>query len=102
MKVTDASQIRALDPNRQADLARARKSEQTEAQDKVTTAGSDRVAAAVVAATQGASSASRAEILQAVEAAVRQGTYTPDPARIAQQILDEAEVTARLQALLQR
>jgi negative regulator of flagellin synthesis FlgM len=33
---------------------------------------------------------------------VRQGTYRPDPGRIAQRILDEAELAARLQALMTR
>ncbi len=102
MKVTDASQIRALDQNRQADLDRAQKPEKPEAQDRVTTDESARIAQAVAAATQKTATANRAEVLRAVETAVRQGTYTPDPARNAPRILDEAEISARLQALLMR
>jgi negative regulator of flagellin synthesis FlgM len=32
--------------------------------------------------------------------AVRQGTYKPDPQKIAQQILEDAEIIAKLQAML--
>jgi negative regulator of flagellin synthesis FlgM len=102
MKVTDASQIRALDLNRQAEASRTQRAEQPDTEDRVSTEESARVAAAVAAATQRAAVGSRAEMLRAIEAAVRQGTYRPDPGRIAQKILDEAEVAARLQALLMR
>jgi negative regulator of flagellin synthesis FlgM len=102
MKVTDASQIRALDLNKQGDAKAAQKPETLEAQDRVTTDESARLSAAVAAATRVAGSASRAEMLQSIEAAVRQGTYSPDPNRIAARILDTAELAARLQAMLMR
>lgn len=102
MKVTDTSQIRALDLNRQAEANRVQKPEQPDTEDRVTTEQSSRIAAAVAEATKRSGAGSRTEMLQAIEASVRQGTYRPDPNRIAQKILDEAELAARLQALLQR
>lgn len=102
MKVTDASQIRALDLNRQADLDRAQRPDNTATEDRVTTSESAGVARAVAAATRQLGTAAQAATLAAIEAAVRQGTYVPDPARIAARILDQAEVAAQLQALLRR
>jgi len=101
MKVTDTSQIRALDVNRQAEAGRAQKPEVRDTEDRVSTEESARVAAAVAAAKRHGGGA-RAEMLQAIEASVRQGTYRPDPSRIAQRILDEAELAARLQLLMNR
>ncbi|GEM_PF-4667698 len=43
--------------------------------------------------------ASRAQRLRDIEAAVRDGSYRPDPERIAEQILADAELAARLQNL---
>ena len=42
----------------------------------------------------------RAERLRDLEAAIRGGTYKPDPNRIAEEILRDAELNARLKALL--
>ena len=42
---------------------------------------------------------SRAQRLRDIEAAVRDGSYRPDPERIAEQILADAELAARLQNL---
>jgi negative regulator of flagellin synthesis FlgM len=102
MKVTDTSQIRALDLNRQGESSRVQKAEQPDTEDRVTTEQSARIASAVAAVSVRAGMADRAEMLRAVETAVRQGTYMPDPARIAERILEQAELAARLQALLQR
>lgn len=101
MKVTDTSQIRALDVNRPAEAGRAQKPEVRDTEDRVSTEESARVAAAVAAAKRQGGGA-RAEMLQAIEASVRQGTYRPDPSRIAQRILDQAELAARLQLLMNR
>ena len=49
-----------------------------------------------------ASSTDRAARLQKLEASVRSGTYSPDPGRVAEQILSDAEVDARLQAIIGR
>ena len=101
MKVTDTSQIRALDVNRPAEASRAQKPEVRDTEERVSTEESARISAAIVAAgRQGAGA--RAEMLRAIEISLRQGTYKPDPGRIAQRILDEAELAARLQLLLNR
>jgi hypothetical protein len=42
----------------------------------------------------------RAARLQDLEAQVRAGTYHPDPSRVADEILQDAEIDARLQALI--
>jgi negative regulator of flagellin synthesis FlgM len=99
MKVTDTSQIRALSPEKPVEPGRSPAAERGEPSDSVSTEESAKVAAVIAAASRGASTA-RAANLVAIEAAVRQGTYRPDPARIAQQILNDAELAARLQALL--
>ena len=44
----------------------------------------------------------RAARLSQIEAAVRGGNYRPDPGQIAEQILNAAEVDAKLQAMLGR
>jgi anti-sigma28 factor (negative regulator of flagellin synthesis) len=43
----------------------------------------------------------RAARLERLEAEVRSGTYRPDPSRVAEQILSDAEVDARIAAMLQ-
>ena len=43
--------------------------------------------------------ASRAERLRNIEAAVRDGTYKPDAQKIAEQILADAEISAKMQNL---
>jgi negative regulator of flagellin synthesis FlgM len=98
MKVRDVSQIKAVQPTAAPDGTREAR-EKRERADRVSTAETARVAAAIGEAMQGAG-AGRAERLRAIETAVRQGTYRPDPQRIAQQILNEAELAAKVQALL--
>jgi negative regulator of flagellin synthesis FlgM len=100
MKVTDTSQIKALAPGRLPEPSRPA-SDHGEVADRVSTDDSARVAAAVAAASQAAGTGHTAR-LAAIEAAVRQGTYKPDPGQIAQQILDDAELAARLQALFSK
>jgi negative regulator of flagellin synthesis FlgM len=98
MKVTDASQIRGLGPGASPDTVRAAAPDRKTG-DRVSTDESARLATAIAATTESAG-ASRAARLQSIEVAVRQGTYRPDPQRIAQEILDDAELAARLQAML--
>jgi negative regulator of flagellin synthesis FlgM len=98
MKVRDASQIKAVQPTAAPEGTREAR-EKRERADRVSTEETAKVAAAIGEAMQGAGSA-RAERLRAIENAVRQGTYRPDPQRIAQQILNEAELAAKVQALL--
>ena len=99
MKVTDASQIKALAPGRLPEVGRTPAVAREDEGDRVSTGDSAKIAATIAAAGQTAL-AGRSAKLQAIEAAVRQGTYKPDPQRIAQEILYEAELAARLQALL--
>jgi negative regulator of flagellin synthesis FlgM len=99
MKVTDASQIKALAPGKLPNISRPAPAEREG--DRVSTDDTAKVAAAVARASAAAGSA-RASHLQAIETAVRQGTYRPDPQRIAEQILDDAELAARLQALFRK
>lgn len=44
--------------------------------------------------------ASRAARLQALEAAIRNGTFKPSPQQLAEKLLESAELDARLRALL--
>ncbi|OFX24432.1 MAG: hypothetical protein A2V77_19725 [Anaeromyxobacter sp. RBG_16_69_14] len=101
MKVTDTSQIKALAPDKLPEPGRARSAPRTDSGDRVSTADSARIAETIARASRTAGAGHSAK-LQAIEAAVRQGTYRPDPQRIAQEILNDAELAARLQALLMK
>ena len=98
MKVTDTSQIQQLGTDAPVTKPRAAPSTATGSGDHVSTDDSARMAAAVATASASSGSAHAAR-LEAIEVAVRQGTYKPDPQRIAQEILDDAELAARLQAV---
>ena len=98
MKVKDTSEVRRVDANRTPETKKSESTAST-ATDKVSTEAKAQVEAAAAAARQALGS-NRAVRLEAIEAAIRQGTFKPDPARIAQRILDEAEVTAMLQSML--
>jgi negative regulator of flagellin synthesis FlgM len=102
MKVKDASELRGIEATRPPDPkpAPARSSSATKT-DKVSTGAKAQVESAVNAA-QVAVGNDHSVRLEAIEAAVRQGAFKPDPQRIAQSILDDAELTAKLQALMQR
>jgi negative regulator of flagellin synthesis FlgM len=100
MKVTEISNISALVPAKPAEPTRA-PSPRGGSEDRVSTRDSARIAEAVSQANQ-ATAAARPAKLKSIEAAVRQGTYRPDPQRIAEEILDDAELAARLQALFQK
>jgi negative regulator of flagellin synthesis FlgM len=67
--------------------------------DTVSSADAARVAQAVNVAQQ-VTGGDRAGRLQELEAAIKSGTYQPDAGRIAEQILDAAQVDAKLEALL--
>lgn len=67
--------------------------------DRVSTDASREVSEAVFAA-KSAQGDERATRLERVEAAVRSGTFVPNAARLAEQILADAEIEARLQAML--
>ena len=67
--------------------------------DTVSNEAADKVARAVSVARQ-ATGVNRSARLQELETAIKAGTYQPDVGRIAAQILDAAQLDARLQALL--
>lgn len=57
-------------------------------------------AEAAIAVAQKAASGKRAARLERLEVEVRSGGYRPDPGRVAEQILADAEIDARMVALL--
>ena len=70
-------------------------------EDRVSARETEAALATVVVARQAAGTA-RSARLAALAEAVDRGTYRPDPSRIAQELLEDAELTAHLQALLAR
>lgn len=102
MKVKDVGETRRVDPSGAAESRRTRTdASPVAADDKVTVESKDEVAAAVDAARQAAGQG-RAVRLEEIEAAIRSGTFQPDPQRIAQRILDDAAVTVMLQSMMKR
>ena len=99
MKVKDASEIRRLDESRPSESKSTRSGKPSA--DKVSTDSSTQVEAAITSA-KASLGANKGMRLEAIAAAVRDGTFKPDPQRIAQKILDEAELTAVLQTMLKR
>jgi negative regulator of flagellin synthesis FlgM len=101
MRVKDASEVRRVDATRTPESKRTPASAGSAASDKVSTDSKAQLDAAATAARQAAGQ-NRTIRLEAIEAAVRQGTFRPDPQRIAQRILDDAELTAVLQSMMTR
>jgi negative regulator of flagellin synthesis FlgM len=102
MKVKDASELRGVEATRPSEPKKKTESPSSSAaSDKVSNEVKAQVTAAANAARQ-QSGNDRTVRLEAIEAAVRQGAFKPDPNRIAQRILDDAELTATIQALLKR
>jgi negative regulator of flagellin synthesis FlgM len=61
-----------------------------------------RGAEASVSAARRSATTDRGGRLQRLEASVRSGTYAPDPSRVAEQILSDAEVDAKIQSIISR
>jgi anti-sigma28 factor (negative regulator of flagellin synthesis) len=102
MKVNSASEIRPVSTRKADEAAGSSAAGRTQAPpDRISTEESAKLAAAI-ATIRSQASAARAAQLQTIETAVRQGTYRPDPARIAQQILQDAEISAAFQAMLKK
>ena len=101
MKVKDASEIRRVDVAKPAESKSTQAGKAPAASDKVSTDSSAQVAAASTAA-RSAISKNHDLRLSEIAAAVKNGTFKPDPERIAQKILDDAELTAMLQGMLNR
>lgn len=68
--------------------------------DRVSVQASKEMEAAVEAAHR-AAGGRRVARLERIEAEVRSGNFRPDPSRVAEQILADAEVDARIAAMLQ-
>jgi negative regulator of flagellin synthesis FlgM len=100
MKVTNPIDVRPIDARKAEESSGTSATGRAQAPpDRVSTEESAKLASAI-ATVRSQSSAARAAQLQAIEAAVRQGTFRPDPSRIAQKILQDAEITAAMQAML--
>jgi anti-sigma28 factor (negative regulator of flagellin synthesis) len=101
MKVKESGDIRPVSSSSTSDPSRAAQSREAAGKERVSTEESAKLVAALEVAKQslGASHSAR---LASIEAAVRSGAFKPDPQRIASQILDEAEITAMLQAMLKK
>ncbi len=90
------SEAAKVEANKAVDTAKA-----AEAATRATVADKVTVAQpSVVDEARKAASTERATRIKELEAAVRQGTYKPDAGRIAERILEEAEITARMRASL--
>ncbi len=100
MKVNETAQIKALSPAKSPEPGRVGPAEHGR-DDRVSTVESSKIEAAIAQASRTVS-AGRSAKLQAIESAVRQGTYRPDPQRIAQEILDDAVLAARMQAMFMK
>lgn len=101
MKIKDSSEIKRVETAKPGDSRRAQAPDPSRTADKVTTEARAAVDAAAAAARQ-ALGANRSVRLEAIEAAVRQGSFKPDPQRIAQRILEDAELSAMLQSMLNK
>jgi len=102
MKVTDVNgvtgpeRVRATDASTPPVLGPA-----AGPKDRVTVEATKAAEASVTVA-QRAAGGHRAARLEQLESQVRSGGYAPDPSRVAEQILSDAEVDARIAAMLQR
>lgn len=100
MKVKDTGAVRGVGASAPSEVRR-KDAPAASAPSKVSTEATAQLDAAVLAARQVAVSG-RANRLQAIEAAIKQGTFRPDPQQIAQRILDAAELAAELQAIFNK
>ncbi len=103
MKITDIAQAASVQPK--AGTA-AKESERSEAAapapvaDKVRAKGAEKVADAVAVA-QAAAATTRSAKLEQLRALISSGNYHPDAQRIADQILNAAQIDAALRSMLQ-
>jgi len=99
MKVNEVKQLAALQRAKAVEADAAEAAPKTA--DRVTVAGSKEMNATIASARQAAGGA-RAARLERLEAQVRSGGFRPDPSRLAQQILSDAELEAKIQSMLNR
>jgi anti-sigma28 factor (negative regulator of flagellin synthesis) len=96
MKINETKEIVPL-----RELTKAESRKVGAREDRVTAEETESALKAIAVARQG-TGLSRSARLDALAAAVEAGTYKPDPSAIAQDILEDAELIARLQVMLQR
>jgi flagellar biosynthesis anti-sigma factor FlgM len=102
MKVNSPNEVRPVASRKAEETSTSAAAARTQAPpDTVSTTESDKLARAI-SSIRAQSSASRAGRLLEIESAVRSGTFRPDASRIAQQILQDAEITAAMQAMLNK
>jgi len=94
MKIRDTNEVGRVLPTAASEGVRPQP-----AGDKVSVSAQDEVDQAVARAQLSTASARSAK-LQALEAAIASGSYKPNPGQIADQLLEAAELTARLRMLL--
>jgi negative regulator of flagellin synthesis FlgM len=97
MKVTD---IKAVEGSPRAKAVEAPVPEETSVPRDRVSVQSSKDAEAAVAVANKASGGRRAARAERLEAEVRSGSYRPDAGRVAEQILADAEIDARMSALL--
>lgn len=95
MKVRDVGDVSSAVPGEPVKAA----STATAVADKVSADQAQQLQASLASIRASAGSDRNARLLQ-VAAAVRGGTYRPNPNRIADQILESAELEARIRAML--
>ena len=101
MKVSESTPIAGPDraPAPQAPPSSSGSAAAQGARDRVSVDAS-KGAESTISSARRSSATDRAARLQKLESSVRSGTYAPDPGRVAEQILSDAEVDARLQAII--
>jgi anti-sigma28 factor (negative regulator of flagellin synthesis) len=99
MKVTDQKSGQIVPLTAQRAAAPAQKAEASEGpKEKVSVS---KAAEVDLASAQSTAASSRAQRVQDVIAAVKSGQYYPSPQQIANQLVSQAEIEAKLRALLQ-
>jgi len=99
MKVNESTSLGALSSLRATEPVGAGATKLSEPKDRVSVDSSSDVRR-TVDAVQRAAGSQRAARLAHIEQLVRSGSYKPDPAQVAAQILEDAEVDAHLSAML--
>ena len=95
MSVMKVNKVSGISPSRQVAAVTKRDKQKEEAGEKVSTAESSRLERVKQAARKAGEQQHTAR-LQELEAQIQAGTYKPDPAKIADEILRAAELQAQI------
>ena len=101
MKVTDVKGVTSPERVKAGDAPGTQGVATSDPKDRVSVEAT-KEAQASVAVAQRATGGHRAARLEQLESQVRSGGYHPNPSHVAEQILSDAEVDARLAVLLRR